>query len=213
MYLFSTYSGEIDVVSVTPPKPAVKKETENQIGFRPYKISPKRRQRIESVNTLPSIPPVPFNPFLGLLPNPALLPAFTTGMSPMQVGNPFAHALLHRLMFNNAAQSPAFQFPSGLGHLPGHDKPATATSNSKPPLPPPPTVQSHPSPLDLSASSSKVDNRSAKSFSISSPIVVEPRLSPGRSSSGASSPDSGVSSGNVSRFNDSTPLDLASSYS
>ena len=209
---FSTFSGEIDVVSVTPPKPEIKKETENQISFRPYKISPKRRQRAEPVNTLPTIPPVPFNPFFGLLPNPALLPAFTTGLSPMQAGNPFAHALLHRLMLNNAAQSPTFQFPSGLDQPPAHDKPSTVTSNSKPPSPPP-AVQTYPIPLDLSVSSVKVGDPAAKSFSISSPIVVEPRLSPCRSSSGASSPDSGVSSGNVSRFNDSTPLDLSSSYS
>ena len=188
------------------------KERHNCINFKPYEMSPKSSRRIKSnYNQLSEMPQVPLSPYFGIrmLPSPALLSPFTAGLPQAEPSSLIGQALLHRIMFNNPSQAPMVPFPPLFNRQTDVIKPATATSRKTSPQP-----QSQPTPLDLSFSTSKIISSSSATLSaFPSPIVVEPRLSPGRSSSGASSPDSGVCSGNASHLNDSTPLDLSSSYS
>ena len=197
-----------------PPKPVMKEERPRQIGFKPYEMSPRQSEKTTTscypANKLPAISQMSFHPYFGMLPSPALISPFTTSMPEVDPSNLLSQALLQRFMFNYPSQAPMFPFPPLFKPQVVTNKSATVKSIRK--SSPPPKPQSQQKALDLSLSISSISTPAAPSAS-PTPIVVEPRLSPGRSSSGASSPDSGVCSGNVSHLNDSSPLDLSSSCS
>ena len=202
--------GDIDVVTVTPPRPTIKKNVQKQdcISFKPYDISPRHNIKVKtsclprSKPTTPQLTPLNFQ--YGLLPPPAVLSPF----SAREAGNPFTQAVLNQLLFNSTTHASMFMFPPRFKNQSDCNKPATVTSSSRTSSP---LDDSHQAPLDLSTGK-VITTSSSVPLTTCGPMMVDPRLSPGNSSSGASSPDSGVSSGNVSRLNDSTPLDLSSSH-